>query len=209
MSIKNLHPAWRDNLRPVIGMLHLPALAGAPLHRLSINEIRDAMLAAWTTPTTRGRVYGFHRGMDHLGAVVGPALATLFLVFYPGEYRKLFALTIIPGAIAVGLIFLVPDDEVRLKADPTMGIVGSTTGTVGSGFSRTGEPLPHRFHLFIAVLALFMLGNSSDAFLLLRLTDAAGSVRYAPRKRCSIRLADSTRRARFNRCRRGRPLRSG
>src|SRR5438045_378314 len=44
MSIKNLHPAWRDNLRPVIGMLHLPALAGAPLHRLSINEIRDAIL---------------------------------------------------------------------------------------------------------------------------------------------------------------------
>src|SRR5437870_7899395 len=33
---------------------------------------RDAMLATWTTPTTRGKVYGFHRGMDHVGAVVGP-----------------------------------------------------------------------------------------------------------------------------------------
>src|SRR5438093_1209481 len=63
---------------------------------------RDAMLAAWASSTMRGRVYGFHRGMDHLGAVVGPALATLFLVFYPGEYRTLFALTIVPGAIAVG-----------------------------------------------------------------------------------------------------------
>src|SRR4051794_39471977 len=40
---------------------------------------RDAMLAVWTTPTTRGRVYGFHRAMDHLGAVVGPLLATAFL----------------------------------------------------------------------------------------------------------------------------------
>jgi MFS family permease len=53
-------------------------------------------------------------------------------------------------------------------------------GTVASGFSRTVEPLPRRFHLFMGVLALFMLGNSSDAFLLLRLTDAAGSARYVP-----------------------------
>src|SRR5712691_6947262 len=70
---------------------------------------RDAMLATWTTPTTRGKVYGFHRAMDHLGAVIGPALATLFLLFYPDRYRTLFALTIIPGAIAVALIFLVPE----------------------------------------------------------------------------------------------------
>ena len=69
---------------------------------------RDAMLAAWATPATRGKVYGFHRAMDHAGAVVGPALATLFLFFYPGDYRTLFALTIIPGAIAVALIFFVP-----------------------------------------------------------------------------------------------------
>ena len=57
--------------------------------------------------TTRGKVYGFHRGMDHTGAIVGPLLASLFLFFYPGEYRTLFALTIIPGAIAVALIFFV------------------------------------------------------------------------------------------------------
>ena len=46
----------------------------------------------------RGKVYGFHRGMDHIGAVVGPALASVFLFFYPSTYRTLFALTIIPGA---------------------------------------------------------------------------------------------------------------
>src|SRR5690349_12491393 len=48
---------------------------------------RDALLAAWSTPTTRGRVFGFHQGMDHLGAVLGPTLATVFLYFYPGSYR--------------------------------------------------------------------------------------------------------------------------
>ena len=48
---------------------------------------RDAMLAGWTTPTTRGKVYGFHRGMDHTGAIIGPALASVFLFFYPDQYR--------------------------------------------------------------------------------------------------------------------------
>src|SRR5215217_1628349 len=61
---------------------------------------RDAMLATWTTPQTRGKVFGFHRSMDHAGAVIGPALATAFLYFYPGSYRTLFGLTIIPGLIA-------------------------------------------------------------------------------------------------------------
>jgi MFS family permease len=180
---------------------------------------RDAMLAAWATSTTRGKVYGFHRGMDHLGAVVGPVLATLFLVFYPGEYRTLFALTVIPGVIAVVLIFFVPDEKVRLKADPTEGAVGiswtneastsvgSSTSvvsstSVGSGFSsaeasaeavsRTDEPLPRRFHLFIGVIALFMLGNSSDAFLLLRLTDAAGSARYVPLMWSALHVVKAT-----------------
>jgi hypothetical protein len=46
---------------------------------------RDAMLAAWATPTTRGKVYGFHQAMDNTGAIIGPALATLFLVFNPGQ----------------------------------------------------------------------------------------------------------------------------
>lgn len=129
---------------------------------------RDAMLAGWATPATRGRVFGFHRSMDHLGAVVGPLLASLFLWFYPEQYRALFALTIVPGAIAVGLILLVPEqarvkDEVRLKADAT-----------------PHAPLPPVFTRFMWVLALFTLGNSTDAFLLLRLTDVAGTVRLVP-----------------------------
>ncbi|MGB7219602.1 MAG: MFS transporter [Vicinamibacterales bacterium] len=131
---------------------------------------RDAMLATWATATTRGRVYGFHRGMDNLGAVVGPLLASLFLLMYPGAYRTLFALTIIPGAIAVTLIFFIREDastdvasdRVRLKPDPT------------------GSHLPPSFTRFMLVLSLFTLGNSTDAFLLLRLTDAAGSVRLVP-----------------------------
>jgi MFS family permease len=145
---------------------------------------RDAMLAAWATPTTRGKVYGFHQGMDNLGAVIGPALATLFLVFYPDRYRTLFALTIIPGAIAVLLILMVPAAEgvpaTKQPAATPAGAAALPTGSRVASGRTLGESLPRRFYWFLGVLALFTLGNSTDAFLLLRLTDAAGSARYVP-----------------------------
>jgi MFS family permease len=161
---------------------------------------RDAMLATWATAGTRGKVYGFHRAMDHLGAVIGPTLASLFLLLYPGQYRTLFALTIVPGAIAVLLVLLIPEradglreavspdaasSPTRLVADDTRPLVPSAPVTAGEGPVLSvpvgaGEGLPRRFHLFLGVLAVFTLGNSTDAFLLLRLTDVAGSVRYVP-----------------------------
>jgi MFS family permease len=129
---------------------------------------RDAMLAGWATDRTRGKVYGFHRAMDHAGAVVGPALATAFLYFHPGEYRTLFALTIIPGAIAFLLIFFVKEQD----------------RTVGAELAPPNDDanvaLPREFKRFMLVLMLFTLGNSTDAFLLLKLTDAAGGVQYVP-----------------------------
>jgi len=144
---------------------------------------RDAMLAVWTTPGTRGKVYGFHRSMDHVGAVVGPALASVFLWFYPDRYRTLFALTIIPGAIAVALIFLVPEKEVRLQSEVQLKpdtAYGSGNSDGVSGFSRTPTPLSREFTAFMLVLTLFTLGNSTDAFLLLKLTDIAGTARFVP-----------------------------
>src|SRR6476620_5020612 len=71
---------------------------------------RDVLLARFATPTTRGRIYGFHRAMDHTGAIVGPLVATVILFFAPDQYRLLFALTLIPGAIAVALLFFVNED---------------------------------------------------------------------------------------------------
>ncbi len=163
---------------------------------------RDAMLAAWATPATRGRIYGFHQGMDNLGAVVGPVLATVFLVFYPGQYRTLFALTIVPGAIAVALIFFLPDDgnEGRASSAPTRGSVERVTPPATSHQPLAtshqppapGERLPRRFHFFMVVLALFMLGNSTDAFLLLKLTGAAGTVRFIPLMWAALHVVKTT-----------------
>jgi MFS family permease len=150
---------------------------------------RDAMLAGWATPTTRGRVYGLQRGMDHLGAVIGPALATLFLVTFPGQYRTLFLWTIVPGVIAVVLILFVHEDE-TVEVPPTAREARAAAAD-GARLATAGA-LPRRFHLFIAVLTLFTLGNSSDAFLLLRLTDAAGSARFVPLMWSALHVVKAT-----------------
>src|SRR5215216_1738920 len=67
---------------------------------------RDALLSQNATPETKARVFGFHRGMDTLGAVIGPVVALLFLKFYPKQYVPLFYLAFFPGLLAVLLIFL-------------------------------------------------------------------------------------------------------
>jgi MFS family permease len=119
---------------------------------------RDAMLAQFAEPGTRGRVFGFHRAMDHAGAMIGPLLASACLFGFPGEYRTVFALAVVPGAIAVLVLFLVPkDDRPGPGAPPSRG---------------EDAPLSRRFYLTTGVLFVFMLGNSTDAFLLLRLGDA-------------------------------------
>src|SRR5687768_6412710 len=72
---------------------------------------RDAMLASFAPEGTRGRVYGFHRAMDHMGAVAGPLIASAYLYFYPEAYRSLFMWTLVPGAIVILLILRVPDQR--------------------------------------------------------------------------------------------------
>ncbi len=142
---------------------------------------RDAMLAEFATPATRGRIFGFHRAMDHTGAIVGPLMATAILFFAPEQYRLVFALTIVPGAVAVCLLFLVPE-HYRIGG---AGLDGPPRGPQGSAPHLFDGPvlpakLPKRFWAFLGVLVVFSLGNSADAFLLLRLSDALGGVTYVP-----------------------------
>jgi MFS family permease len=132
---------------------------------------RDAMLAEFATADTRGRVYGFHRAMDHTGAVIGPLMATAFLLVWPGEYRALFALTIIPGALAVWILFQVPEHE-RTIPNPEL--------TNHTSRIAHGPGLPPRLWAVLGVILVFSLGNSADAFLLLRLSSALGNDAFLP-----------------------------
>lgn len=62
---------------------------------------RDALLSDEATSETKGQVFGFHRSMDTLGAVIGPSLALIYLYFYPQDYKTLFFIAFIPGLLAV------------------------------------------------------------------------------------------------------------
>src|SRR5262245_15903392 len=125
---------------------------------------RDVLLARFATPTTRGRIYGFHRAMDHTGAIVGPLVATVILFFAPDRYRLLFALTAIPGAIAVALLFFVDEDAVRSELSNPRTSEPANPRTIEP---RTTAKLPRRVIALLGVLLVFGLGNSADAFLLL------------------------------------------
>jgi MFS family permease len=123
---------------------------------------RDSMLARFAPDETRGRIYGFHRAMDHAGAVAGPLVATAYLSVHPDAYRSLFTWTIVPGAIVIGLILILPNQ--RTAVSPA-----------SSTRQRPTSRLPRRFYRAMAVITLFALGNASDAFLLLRLGDLGAS----------------------------------
>jgi MFS family permease len=146
---------------------------------------RDAMLATYADALSRGRVFGFHRAMDHAGAVVGPMLATLFLAFFPGQYRLLFALTAIPGALAVATLFRVEEPayasgfgEAGSSYASGFGAAGSDPLVSAGGLGRAG--LPRELYALLGIILLFSLGSSADAFLLLRMADVLGSATYLP-----------------------------
>ena len=120
---------------------------------------RDAMLATFASESNRGQIFGFHRAMDHAGAVMGPLVAAAFLYFRPDDYRTLFALTIVPGVIVVLILLRVPDTRREPRPDsPRLS-------------SPKEDQLPRTFYRAMAVIFLFSLGNASDAFLLLRFAD--------------------------------------
>ncbi len=161
------------------------AIAAAPWHVVMLRVLdrigkgvrgapRDALIADSTPADQRGWAFGFHRAMDHAGAMAGPltALALIplfqqFGVFQSGElaprdYRLMFALAAVPALASVVILVLLvrePPRERHAHAD--------------------GPParLPRPFWGLLGILALFALGNSSDGFLLLRTYDFGLSLR--------------------------------
>jgi MFS family permease len=129
---------------------------------------RDAMLAVFAGGSNRGLVYGFHRAMDHAGAVLGPLLASLFLYFYPEEYRTLFALTIVPGVVVILILLTVPEVNTR------------EIGNSSISPRITLSALPKDLYRVLVVILIFSLGNASDAFLLLRLSDLGVATFWIP-----------------------------
>src|ERR1039457_2881975 len=154
----------------------LMAFAGTPISVLFIRiadrvgkgirtSPRDALIADSTAPEMRGKAFGFHRSMDHAGALIGPLVAAVLLSWCGMDIRGVFLLAAIPGALAVVLILM----KVREVAKKRV-TAAASFGTLPRGKLRT----------YLVILCIFTLGNSSDTFLLLRAGQLGVSIAHIP-----------------------------
>ena len=119
---------------------------------------RDAMIADSTPPEYRGTAYGFHRAMDHGGAIIGPLFATGLLLAFPDRLATVFLLSFIPGTLAVLLLLA------GLREREAVPREGGSRFDVRSAWAEISSD----FRKYLAIIVVFTLGNSTDAFLLLR-----------------------------------------
>jgi MFS family permease len=125
---------------------------------------RDAVLSDEATPETKGKVFGFHRSMDTLGAVLGPLLALLYLQFHPEDYRTLFFIAFAPGLLAVVCALLMKDKNLAPKT--------SNKKTSFFSFLQYWRESPAMYRKLVLGLLVFTLFNSSDIFLLLKVKES-------------------------------------
>jgi MFS family permease len=170
--------------RPLIGAIVVPwqlfALrVGDRIGKGVRTSPRDALIADSTNPAIRGRAFGFHRAMDHLGAAIGPVLAAGFLWLWPGELRMLFFLTLFPGLLVVlllifGLREMAPREILQKR------------------LSLTLRPFDRNFRMYLLALVVFTLGNSSDAFLLVRAGELGVPTAMLPLLWCAFHVVKSS-----------------
>lgn len=125
---------------------------------------RDAILSDEATPETKGKIFGFHRSMDTFGAVLGPALALLYLYFYPEDYKTLFFIAFIPGLFAVLASFYLKDKRVIKEK--------TKVSTPFFSFLKYWKVSPAEYRKLVIGLLVFTLFNSSDVFLILKAKQA-------------------------------------
>lgn len=141
---------------------------------------RDALLADSVDPAVRGKAFGIQRAADHAGAFVGPLIAFAVLTWWQTPIRTVFWIAAIPGAIAVIVAIVFVRETPRAPASATPVAIDPKV------------PLPKRFWGVLGAITLFTLGNSTDAFLLLRATELGVPVAMAPILWAMLHLVKST-----------------
>jgi MFS family permease len=124
---------------------------------------RDAMLSDETSNETKGQIFGFHRSMDTLGAVLGPLCALAYLYYRPNDYKALFYIAFIPGVIAVLCSYLIKEKRTEKKEKKV---------THFFDFFKYWKNAPAPYKQLVKGLLLFAFLNSSDIFLLLKVKEA-------------------------------------
>ncbi len=116
---------------------------------------RDALLASNADGNT-GAIFGFHRGMDTLGAAIGPVAALILLHFYPNDFKLIFLVAFIPSIIAVSFTRVVKDKIAAVKEKQK------------EHYSTVWKSAPSQYKSIIILITIFSLVNSSDVFLILK-----------------------------------------
>src|SRR3954453_19580766 len=112
---------------------------------------RDALISDVTPVEQRGKAYGFHRALDHTGAIVGPLMAMALLQGFHLQMRTVFYIAVIPGVIAVILLVTVLQEGKRTSRPPN------------GRADETSAPLSKSFWAALGAISLFSLANASDA----------------------------------------------
>lgn len=123
---------------------------------------RDALLGSYSNGNS-GAVFGFHRGMDTLGAAIGPAVALVLLHYFPDNFQLIFLLAFVPSAIAFVFTLLVKDKPVESKLRNR------------KNYSEFWKSAPNTYKKILLLITIFSLVNSSDVFLILKSKDVSDS----------------------------------
>ena len=123
---------------------------------------RDALLGSYSNGNS-GAIFGFHRGMDTLGAAIGPAAALFLLHFFPNDFQLIFLLAFVPSAVAVFFTFLVKDKLVESKSRSR------------KNYAEFWKSAPAGYKKILILITIFSLVNSSDVFLILKSKDVSNS----------------------------------
>jgi len=159
-------------VRPLMGLVTTPvgALVVRAADRFGKGvrtAPRDALVADLVPTESRGRAFGHIRALDHAGAALGPLLAMLFLLAFPGRERSLFLLTLLPGLVTLAVIW-------RVVRDPTRAVPDGAVAAV-----RLGR-LDARQWPLLGSVAVWSLGASSEQFLLMRAADLGLAQAFIP-----------------------------
>jgi MFS family permease len=122
---------------------------------------RDALLSKSCAENERGIAFGFQRAMDHAGAIIGPLIATILLATVTTNIRMVFLLAVLPS---LATIWILLRGVTEVKENGPAASSASPPKLQWKGWSR-------KFKSFLVIITLFTIGNSSDAFLLLRAKD--------------------------------------
>lgn len=134
---------------------------------------RDAMIAQSVDAHNRGQAFGFHRAMDHAGAVIGPIIASVLMGAFLFTERDVFLWAFLPATLAFLVILFLVKEETKPRPEDK--------SAAGPSRSQSGPQIlvripwnafPRRFRWILLAILVFTLGNSSDAFLLMKLTQA-------------------------------------